>query len=89
MPHAPGPPGTLHPAHGLSAGTLAPADPPGTLTANTDNCFSNCAPWHLGHDGATPALVNCSKWCPHDSQRYSNIGIGNLSSSLGLGRRNK
>jgi hypothetical protein len=60
IPHAPGPPGTPHDAHGLSAGMLAPADDPGTLTANTDNCFSSCSPRHLGHDGATPARVSCS-----------------------------
>ena len=43
MPHAPGPPGTLHEAHGLSDGNFAPADEPATLTANTDNCFSSCS----------------------------------------------
>ena len=75
MPHAPGPPGTWHEAHGLSDGMLAADDPPCTLTANTDNCFSNCSPWHFGHDGATPVFVNCSNWCPHDWQRYSNMGI--------------
>jgi len=60
IPHAPGPPGTPHDAHGLSAGTPADADEPATLTANTDNCFSSCSPSHFGHDGATPARVNCS-----------------------------
>jgi hypothetical protein len=75
MPHAPGPPGTPQLAHGLSAGILAADDPPCTLTANVDSCFSRRSPWHLGHDGATPARVNCSNRCPHDSQRYSNSGI--------------
>jgi hypothetical protein len=87
MPHAPGPPGTWQDAHGLSAGILAADDPPCTLTANTDNCFSNCSPWHFGHDGATPALVSCSNWCPHDWQRYSNIGIDVLSTAPDLALR--
>jgi len=75
MPHAPGPPGTPHDAHGLSAGIPAPADDPETLTANTDNCFSSSLLWHVGHAGATPARINCSNRCPHDPHWYSKRGI--------------
>lgn len=65
MPHAPGPPGTLHDAQGLSAAIRPPPDE-GTLTAKVESSFSSCSLLHFGHEGVTPARVRCSNLLPHD-----------------------
>jgi len=64
--------------HGLGGKSgMAVADAPALLVANTDNCFSSCTEWHLGHSGVLSERTKVSNWWPQSRQAYSKMGMLN------------
>jgi hypothetical protein len=45
------------------------------LTENVESCASSLPVWQLGHSAFSSPKRMASNLCPHDSHRYSKIGI--------------